>query len=132
LNKQYQNKEWLKQEYITKDRMLREIANQCQISTRTVLSYLNEFKLHKYNREMEREGMRVLTVNVPESYIPAINKLVGTVYPSRSEFIRHAVKMYLMKVMKELRELRDAPKKPLNPDMVLVEGKEYKVIRVME
>ena len=45
-----------------------------------------------------------MTVNVPESYIEAINKLIGEngLYPSRSELIRSAVREFL------LRELRMA------------------------
>jgi len=38
--------------------------------------------------------MKIVTVNVPESYIDAINKLIGRdgLYPSRSELIRCAVR----------------------------------------
>ena len=48
--------------------------------------------------------MKIVTVNVPESYIDAIEKLVGEngLYPSRSELIRCAVREFL------LRELRIA------------------------
>ena len=48
--------------------------------------------------------MKIVTVNVPESYIDAIEKLIGEggLYPSRSELIRCAVRDFL------LRELRNA------------------------
>ena len=43
--------------------------------------------------------MKIVTVNVPESYIEAIAKLVGNegIYPSRSELIRVAVREFLLK-----------------------------------
>lgn len=46
--------------------------------------------------------MKIVTVNVPESYIDAINKLIGEngLYPSRSELIRCAVREFLLKELK--------------------------------
>jgi Arc/MetJ-type ribon-helix-helix transcriptional regulator len=46
--------------------------------------------------------MKIVTVNVPESYIHAIEKLVGEngLYPSRSELIRVAVREFLLKEIK--------------------------------
>ena len=46
--------------------------------------------------------MKICTVNVPESYIGAINKLIGEngLYPSRSELIRVAVREFLLKELK--------------------------------
>jgi len=46
--------------------------------------------------------MKIVTVNVPESYIGAINKLIGEngLYPSRSELIRCAVRDFLIKELK--------------------------------
>lgn len=43
--------------------------------------------------------MKVVTVNVPVSYIEAMAKLTGEggLYPSRSELIRMAVKEFLLK-----------------------------------
>jgi len=43
--------------------------------------------------------MKICTVNVPESYVEAIKKLVGEegLYPSRSELIRCAVRDFLIK-----------------------------------
>ena len=48
---------------------------------------------------MDCENMKIVTVNVPESYIDAINKLIGEngLYPSRSELIRCAVRQFLIK-----------------------------------
>jgi len=36
--------------------------------------------------------MKVLTVNLPESHLVAIQRLIGELYPSRSEVIRCAVR----------------------------------------
>ena len=43
--------------------------------------------------------MNIVTVNVPESYVDAIKKLVGEngLYPSRAELIRVAVRDFLLK-----------------------------------
>lgn len=45
--------------------------------------------------------MKIVTVNVPESFVIAIDKMVGTennsLYPSRSELIRVAVREYLLR-----------------------------------
>ena len=48
---------------------------------------------------MDCEIMKIVTVNVPESYIEAINKLIGEngLYPSRSELIRCAVRQFLIR-----------------------------------
>ena len=52
--------------------------------------------------------MKICTVNVPESYIEAINKLIGPdgLYPSRSELIRNVVRSFLLK---ELRLAKNVP-----------------------
>ncbi|TFG10208.1 MAG: ribbon-helix-helix protein, CopG family [Promethearchaeota archaeon] len=46
--------------------------------------------------------MKIVTVNIPESYIEAINKLIGEdgLFPSRSELIRCAVREFLIKELK--------------------------------
>jgi len=47
--------------------------------------------------------MKICTINVPESYIEAINKLIGAdngLYPSRSELIRVAVREFLLKELR--------------------------------
>lgn len=46
--------------------------------------------------------MKIVTVNVPESYIEAIEKLIGEdgLYPSRSELIRCAVREFLLKELR--------------------------------
>lgn len=63
--------------------------------------------------------MKIVTVNVPESYIEAIKKLVGEhgLYPSRSELIRCAVRDFLMKELTLARNMRNRmsePEKPLD------------------
>jgi Arc/MetJ-type ribon-helix-helix transcriptional regulator len=44
-------------------------------------------------------GLKIVTVNIPESYLDSIEKLVGEhgLYPSRSELIRVAVREFLLK-----------------------------------
>ena len=46
--------------------------------------------------------MKICTINVPESYLLSIKKLVGEhgLYPSRSELIRVAVREFLIKELK--------------------------------
>ena len=46
--------------------------------------------------------MKIVTVNVPEPYINAIDKLTGNdgLYPSRSELIRVAVRDFIIKELK--------------------------------
>jgi len=48
-----------------------------------------------------------VTVNVPESYIDAIRKLVGEdgLYPSRSELIRCAVREFLLKELRMVKNI---------------------------
>lgn len=52
--------------------------------------------------------MKIVTVNVPESYIEAIEKLVGEngFYPSRSELIREAARQFLIKEIKLAKEMK--------------------------
>ncbi len=47
-------------------------------------------------------AIKIVTVNIPESFIEAIEKLVGEegLYPSRSELIRCAVREFLIKELK--------------------------------
>ncbi|MBN1800431.1 MAG: ribbon-helix-helix protein, CopG family [Candidatus Lokiarchaeota archaeon] len=51
--------------------------------------------------------MKIVTVNVPESYIEAIKKLVGEdgLYPSRSELIRCAVRDFLLREFKSVHKM---------------------------
>jgi len=49
--------------------------------------------------------MRVITINVPESYLSAIKKLVGVIYPSRSELIRVALREFLIRELEFMKKL---------------------------
>ena len=53
--------------------------------------------------------MKIVTVNIPEPFIKAIDKLTGHngLYPSRSELIRVAVRDFLLKELKNARELSE-------------------------
>ncbi|TET56907.1 MAG: ribbon-helix-helix protein, CopG family [Promethearchaeota archaeon] len=46
--------------------------------------------------------MKIVTVNIPESFLDSIKKLVGNngLYPSRSELIRVAVRDFLLRELK--------------------------------
>jgi len=51
--------------------------------------------------------LKIITVNIPKSYIGAINKLIGPsrLYPSRSELVRVAVRDFLLKELKMAKNL---------------------------
>jgi len=72
-----------------------------------------------------------VTVNVPESYITAINKLIGCdgLFPSRSELIRVAVREFLIK---EITNATNA-KRLIDSEEDLIEDKELddqKIVKV--
>ena len=95
--------------------------------------------------------MKIVTVNVPESYLDSIEKLVGEngLYPSRSELIRVAVRDFLLRELKmadnmakykeaEIEDFDDenyvrVPVKRLNEnDEPVREFKTYKIIKRLE
>ncbi len=95
--------------------------------------------------------MKIVTVNIPESYLDSIEKLVGEdgLYPSRSELIRVAVRGFLLRELKmannlakyketEIEEFDDenyvrVPVERLNEkDEPVREFKTYKIIKRLE
>jgi len=70
--------------------------------------------------------MKIVTVNVPESYISAINKLVGNehLFPSRSELIRAAVREFIINELVKVRqEIKiEQIKESLKEDEVFLKG----------
>jgi len=52
-------------------------------------------------------GLKIVTINVPESYVTTMDSLVGKdgLYPSRSELIRVAVREFLIREMKLAKEM---------------------------
>ena len=55
-----------------------------------------------------RKRMRVITVNVPESYLEVIRKLINVdngIYPSRSELLRVAVREKLLQDLKMMKRI---------------------------
>ncbi|MFX0006459.1 MAG: ribbon-helix-helix domain-containing protein [Promethearchaeota archaeon] len=95
--------------------------------------------------------MKIVTVNIPESYLDSIEKLVGEdgLYPSRSELIRVAVRDFLLRELKlatnlakykeaDIEEFDDenfvrVPVEKLNEDKEPVrEFKTYKIIKRLE
>lgn len=93
--------------------------------------------------------LKIVTVNVPESYIEAINKLIGAdgLYPSRSELIRVAVREFLIKELKMAKKFTKyeepedddfdeenfvrVPIESSNPDTIQ-QFKTYKIIKRLE
>ena len=51
--------------------------------------------------------MKIVTVNIPETYLESIKRLIGEdgLYPSRSELIRCAVRDFLIKELKRANEI---------------------------
>ncbi len=51
--------------------------------------------------------MKIVTVNIPESYLDSIERLIGEngLYPSRSELIRCAVREFLIKELRNANEM---------------------------
>jgi Arc/MetJ-type ribon-helix-helix transcriptional regulator len=95
--------------------------------------------------------MKIVTVNIPESYLDSIEKLVGEngLYPSRSELIRVAVRDFLLRELKladnmaryKETEIEDfdnenyvrVPVERLDPEGEPVrEFKTYKIIKKLE
>ena len=96
--------------------------------------------------------MKIVTVNVPEAYIDAINKLIGEngLYPSRSELIRCAVRQFLIKELSaankmakigDLSDLDDfddenfvrVPTESMNKNSELIQTfKTYKIVKRLE
>lgn len=87
--------------------------------------------------------MKVVTVNVHESYLDAIKKLVGEkkLYPSRSELVRVACREFLIREMGIIANLceQNENQEKKDDDVVRVpivkvirEFKEYKIIRRLE
>jgi len=96
------------------------------------------------------DDMKIVTVNIPESYLDSIEKLVGEngLYPSRSELIRVAVRDFLLRELKmadkmckastEIEDFDDenfvrVPVERLNEkDEPVREFKTYKIIKRLE
>ncbi|MEA3248427.1 MAG: ribbon-helix-helix domain-containing protein [Nanoarchaeota archaeon] len=53
-------------------------------------------------------SIKIVTCNVPESYIEAINKLIGEggLFPSRSELVRVATREFLLKELRMAKNLQ--------------------------
>ena len=56
---------------------------------------------------MRRNDLKIVTVNIPESYLESIERLIGEngLYPSRSELIRVAVREFLIKELRRANEI---------------------------
>ena len=95
--------------------------------------------------------MKIVTINVPESYLDAIKKLIGKggLYPSRSELVRVATREFLLKELKlansmtkykevEIEEFDDenfvrVPTESVNEKSEPIrEFKQYKILKRLE
>ena len=56
---------------------------------------------------MRRNCVKIVTVNIPETYLESIKRLIGEdgLYPSRSELIRCTVRDFLIKELKRANEI---------------------------
>lgn len=61
----------------------------------------------KHTRKLRCITIKVVTVNVSEAHLTAINKLVGTLYPSRSELIRVATRDFLLRELKMAKNMAE-------------------------
>lgn len=71
---------------------------------------------------------KIITVNIPEAWMPAIEKLVGidSLYPSRSELVRRAIEDNLTKYIEISKE------NIVNPKIILpAENEEDKLRRLV-
>lgn len=75
--------------------------------------------------------MKIVTVNIPESFIEAMEKLTGEkgLYPSRSELIRVAVREFLLK---EIEMAKNIQKYTNKSDLEEFDDKNYIKIPVSD
>lgn len=68
--------------------------------------------------------MKIITVNLPEAYLKTMDKSIGDkgCYPSRSEFIRVAVREFLMKELESVKTFQMQKKEPTNPNADLIQN----------
>jgi Arc/MetJ-type ribon-helix-helix transcriptional regulator len=73
--------------------------------------------------------IKIVTVNVPESYLDAIEKLIGDngLYPSRSELIRVAVREFLLKAVRRAKHLLG---EEIHPNFYSEEDNEKDVVKI--
>ena len=73
--------------------------------------------------------MKIITINVPKTYLKAIGKCVGVFWPSRSEMIRVAIYELLKNMTNFQKELEE-----LDPEVIetkkqfIIDGKIYNKI----
>lgn len=58
--------------------------------------------------------MKIITINVPESYVKQMDSMIGEdeIYPSRSELVRVAVREFLIRLLNPLKEIQNLNKSP--------------------
>lgn len=84
--------------------------------------------------------MRIITINLPQSTIDALDEMCGEggnrSYLSRSEAIRVGVRDFLIGIRKEIEELKNSEsfilEKEEDDGFLRVDGKKYQIIRNRE
>jgi len=91
-----------------------------------------------WKRVREAITLKIVSANVPESFVDAIKLLVGEgkIYHSRSELIRVALREYILREMGLFKNILKQIKNIDDPNIVKViidkEMKTYKVIKRLE
>ena len=70
------------------------------------------------NKRIKSEFLKIITVNLPESYLDYIAILIDKdtgIYPSRSEYIREAVRIKILEDMKMMQYIKDMNSKKIDP-----------------
>ncbi len=109
--------------------------------------YLSICTLSKFGNNSESSGcelnLRIVTVNLPVSYLNAIESLTGNegLYPSRSELIRVAVRDFLIRELESAKSFqkyqnqKDTKAEPekeeaqIDENYVTIGEKTYKIIK---
>jgi Arc/MetJ-type ribon-helix-helix transcriptional regulator len=81
-------------------------------------------------------NMKIITVNLPETYLNFIEQLLNgpASFPSRSELIRVAVREFLLKELEQAKAFvgvvkqADPKQEPDDPNLVVVGNKTYRIV----
>lgn len=89
--------------------------------------------------------MKIITVNLPVSYLHAVDGLVGetALYPSRSELIRVAVREFIIKELTEAKVhspfiknpevegepqgIKEAPQEPVDQNLIKIGDRSFRL-----
>ncbi len=76
--------------------------------------------------------MKIITVNLPSSFIDEMEAMTGneSLYPSRSELIRVAVRDYLVKTIKRAEQIKKEIELKQKPQVVVQKSDEFETISI--